>query len=252
MCFLPELQFFFHGRIADPDGPDIGACLGDHQHPDHGHGIRPEHHRDIEPEAQDNGQPHPAEGLVPLLFGAVVEQHNDHQAQQGKGDVPVDAPGKGRLGAEPLVLGHHAEGHPGRRQAPDCRGQAVFAADLIPGPPDVVEQHIKDGHGHRGDPLAQAQGHGVILQAGGAKGQGPGHQMEGVPRPQQDGHGAEEGELGIALAAPEHPDAQGDDGGQIDRIKKCFHNGLYKLLLFFKKANSEGYFGSILVEKSGI
>ena len=150
-------------------------------------------------------------------------------------DVPVDTPGKGRLGAEPLVLGHHAEGHPGRRQAPDRGGQAVFAADLIPGPPDVVEQHIKDGHGHRGDPLAQAQGHGVILQAGGAEGQGPGHQMEGVPRPQQDGHGAEEGELGIALAAPEHPDAQGDDGGQIDRIKKCFHNGLHKLLLFFKK-----------------
>ena len=62
--------------------------------------ISPQHHRDIEAEAQYDGQPHPAEGPVVLVFsGAAEEQDDDQQAQQGKGDIAVDAPGEGRIRA---------------------------------------------------------------------------------------------------------------------------------------------------------
>ena len=71
--------------------------------------------------------------------GAAVKQHDHHQPQQGKGQVPVDPPGQGRIGAEPLVLGHHAQHDPQPRQGVDQRGQALAALDAIAQPPDVIE-----------------------------------------------------------------------------------------------------------------
>lgn len=101
---LPILFAFpFHGKVSNEHRPHIGADLGDHQHPDYGHGVRPQHHRDVEAkEAQHNGQPHPAESTVPVFLRAAVEQYDNQKAQQGERDVAVDAPGEGRFGTEHL------------------------------------------------------------------------------------------------------------------------------------------------------
>ena len=47
-----------HGEIPDEYRPNIGAGLGDHQHPDHGDGIRPQNDRDVKAKAQYNGHIH--------------------------------------------------------------------------------------------------------------------------------------------------------------------------------------------------
>lgn len=94
-------------------------------------------------------------------------------------------------------------------------------------PPDIVEQHIEDGHGHRGNQLADAQDSGVVFQAGGAESHGPGNQMERVTGTQHDCHDAEQPELRIALASADHADTEGDDGGEIDNVKQSFCNSLH-------------------------
>ena len=99
-----SLTFLLHSRITDENGPHIGTGLGDHQHTDQRVDICPQHHREIETEAQHDGQPHPAESLILVFLGTAVEQHDDQQAQQCKGDVAQDAPGQRGVVGQPLVL----------------------------------------------------------------------------------------------------------------------------------------------------
>ena len=51
-----SLTFLLHSRIADENGPHIGAGLGDHQHTDHGDGIGPKNNGNVETEAQHDGK----------------------------------------------------------------------------------------------------------------------------------------------------------------------------------------------------
>ena len=139
-----------------------------------------------------------------MLSCAAVEQHDDQQAQQGEGDIAVNSPGEGRLGAEPLVLGHHAQRDPPPGQNVRGGGKTVSAADVIPLPPDIVKEHIENRHCRGGDPLAKAQGNSVVLQAGGAQGDDSGHQMEGVSRAQHHRHPAKQVELTHSFVAPDH------------------------------------------------
>ena len=97
-----------------------------------------------------------------------------------KGSVAQDAPGQRGVVGQPLVLRHHAQHDAHGRKGVHGNGQILLALDLVALAPDVVQQYIEHGHGHRGDPLAQAQRHSVAVQAGGAQCQGTGHQMEGV------------------------------------------------------------------------
>ena len=45
-----------HGVVANEDSPHISAGLGDHQHTDQGVHVSPQHHRDVETEAQHDGE----------------------------------------------------------------------------------------------------------------------------------------------------------------------------------------------------
>ena len=168
-----------------------------------------------------------------MRLGALVEQNDDQQAQQGEGDVAVDTPGQGRAGAEPLVLRHHAQNHTQTGQTVDSSGDTLLAGDLIMLPPYIVQQNIEHGHGDRSDPLAYAQRHGEIFQTGGAQRQGPGHQMEGIAGTQNHSHPAKQAELVAALAAADHQDADGDNRYQIDGIKNGFYNCLHKSYSFY-------------------
>ena len=102
-----------------------------------------------------------------------------------------------------------------------------MALDLITLTPDVIENHIEDGHGDGGDPLAQSQGYGVVLQAGSAQCQRTGYQAEGVSRAQHHSHHAEEPVLTPSLAAPDHKNSDGNDGDEIDRVKQGLYNCLH-------------------------
>jgi len=144
----------------------IGAGFGNHQHADQGDGVRPQHHRDVEAEAQHDSQPHPAESLVIVLFGA------------------------------------------------------------------AVEQHIENGHGHRGDSLSKAQRNGVVLQSGGAQRQRAGNQVEGITGAQHHRHPAEQTKLGVAFAAADHQNADGDHRDQINGVKQGFYNCLHSSFSF--------------------
>ncbi|MPN34369.1 hypothetical protein SDC9_181862 [bioreactor metagenome] len=167
-----------HVLEANPDGPDIGTGLRDHQDTDQRDGISPEDNRHIEGKAQDDGQPEEAESRVCLLVCALVEQDDDQQPQQGKRDVPVDAPGQRRMGAGPCVLGKQAEGNAGGCQQIDGARQQVPASDRVALPPDLVEDDIEDGHGDRGDELADAKRDGKMIKPDRIQGDGPRHQVE--------------------------------------------------------------------------
>ena len=139
-----------------------------------------------------------------MLPGAAIEQHDHQKAQQGEGDIAVYAKGERRVGAEPLILGHHAQCDPYSGQAVHGCGKAVLTINLIPLPPHIIEQHIKNRHRNRSDPFSQAQRNGVILQTGGTQGNGPGNQMERISRPQHDSHPSEQTELTLSFAAADH------------------------------------------------
>ena len=55
------------------------AGFRDHQHTNHRNDVAPKHHRNIKPKTKCDGQPHPAERMVIVLFGALVKQHNHKQ-----------------------------------------------------------------------------------------------------------------------------------------------------------------------------
>ena len=54
------------------------------------------------------------------------------------------------------------------RQTVDGGSQAIAALDPVALTPDIVQQHIKDCHCHRGDPLTQTQGNGKVFKTRGA------------------------------------------------------------------------------------
>ena len=232
--FRPFLSaLFLHGGVADQHRPDIGAGLRNHQHSDERNGVRPQHHRDIETKAQHDGQPHPAERAILMLFGAAIEQHDDQQTQQREGNVAVDAPRQRRGCAQPLVLRHHAKADSHGAERVHGGGQTGLSLDLIALPPDVVEQYIENGHGDGCDPLAQTKRDGVALKAGGAQRQRTRNQMEGISGSQHNGHQPEQPKLRVALAVSDHQNADGDDGYQIDRIEEGFNNCLHMPFSFF-------------------
>jgi len=216
-----------HVAVADPDGPDIGAGLQNHQDADQRIALSQQHDRQIAGERDDDGQPDILIRRVLMLLRAPVPEHDDQQAQQGEGNVAVDAPGQGRHGAGPLILRKQAEEDAGGGQQIDPDGQVGLALDVIALAPDEIQDDIEDGHGDGGDQLADAQRGRITGQAGGAEGDGPGHQVEGISASQHDGHQAVEAVLGNILSLPHHADAEGDDGGKIDDVKQCFKDCLH-------------------------
>lgn len=102
------LTFLFHSEVSDEYRPHIGTSLGNHQHPNHGNGVRPQHHWDVKSEAQHDGQPHPAEHFILVILCTAIEQYNHQKPQQGERDVAVNAPRERVFRTKPLVLGHHA------------------------------------------------------------------------------------------------------------------------------------------------
>ena len=104
-----SLTFLLHSRIADENGPHIGAGLGDHQHTDHGDGIGPKNNGNVEPEAQHDGQPHPAERFILLFFCTFIKQNNDNQPHQCEWNITVNTPGKRSICDKPVILRHHAQ-----------------------------------------------------------------------------------------------------------------------------------------------
>ena len=86
-----DLALRLHGVVANQHGPYVRTGLGDHKHADSRDNLGPQDHGDVEAKAQHNGEPHPAESLVVVLLGAAVEQHDDHQAHDGKRYVAQDA-----------------------------------------------------------------------------------------------------------------------------------------------------------------
>lgn len=106
-------------------------------------------------------------------------------------------------------------------------GQFRLVLDLIALTPHIVEQHIKDCHRNRGDPLAQTQGNGVVFKPRGTQCQRTGDKVKGVTCAQHHGHQAKELELRIALASTDHQNADGDHRDQIYGVKKCFNHCLH-------------------------
>ena len=133
---------------------------------------------------------------------------------------------------EPLVLRHHTQHDAHSGQGVHGGGYVLLSFDLVALAPDVVQQHIEHGHGHRGDPLAQTQRHSVVFQTGGAQCQCAGHQMEGIARAQHNGHQAEQAELGASLAAANHADAHREHGDQIEDIENGFNNSSHTFFSF--------------------
>ena len=80
---------------------------------------------------------------------------------------------------EPTVLGHKAQDKAYCRQCPKQGGYPVVFLLVIMTQPDVIKQHIKQGHGQGGNQLADAEGGGKIC--GKKIIQNPGHQVKCVP-----------------------------------------------------------------------
>lgn len=67
----------FHCAEADDDGPQVGAGFWDHQGAHYRDCFGEKNYREVAAEAQHDGQPHPAEGAVVLLFGTAEVKHDD-------------------------------------------------------------------------------------------------------------------------------------------------------------------------------
>ena len=169
-----------------------------------------------------------------MFLGAAIEQHDNQQTHQRKGNVAVNAPGERRFSAQPLVLRHHAQRNAHGSQSVHRGGQLLLSLDLIALTPDVVEQHIEHGHGDRGNPFAQSQRYGEVFKPCGAQCNRTRNQVERVACAQHNCHQTEQTELLVALASTNHQNADGNDGHQINSVKERFNNRLHsKLLSFF-------------------
>jgi hypothetical protein len=140
-------------------------------------------------------------------------------------------PQQGRPGGEPPVLREAAQGDAGGGEAVNPPRQ-TFPPEVPPGETRPVEQHVKHGHGDGGHQLAEAQRGGVGGKAVGAQRHGPGNQVEGVAACQHQRHDAEEQRVPPSLGPAEHPHAQNRGGGEIDNVKRGFHNSLHKTQSF--------------------
>lgn len=85
-----DLALLLHGVVADQHGPYVCAGLWDPEHADSWYDLGPQDHGDVEAKTQHNGEPHPAEGLVAIFLRTAVEQHDDHEAHDGKQDAHGD------------------------------------------------------------------------------------------------------------------------------------------------------------------
>lgn len=213
-------QFRFHGKVTDEDGAHIGAGFGNHQHSDHRKGVGPQDDRNVKTETQHDGQPHQPKSPVPLPAGRYEEQNYNQEPQQGKRNVAVNSPGKGRIGLEPPVLRHQAQRNPNRGQNEDGDGERPVPPNPVAQAPHKVEQHIKNRHGDGGDPFAQPQKNGIIFQSASAQSQHARNQMKRIARTQHHGHDTEQAKLPVAPALPDHHSPDGDDKNQIDGIKQ--------------------------------
>ena len=80
--------------------------------------------------------------------------------------MPQDS---GDSARQPLVLRHHAQDNTHGSQTVDGGSQAIVGPSTGSGSRQtIVQQHIKDSHCHRGDPLTQTQGDGKVFKARGA------------------------------------------------------------------------------------
>lgn len=218
----------FHCAEADDHGPQVGAGFWDHQGAHERDCFGEKNYREVTAEAQHNGEPHPTEGAVVLLFGAAEVKHDDQQAQQGERDVPVNAPGQRRIGGGPLVLRYHAQGDSNARQQVHQDGQVFVLGDIVAFPPYVVDQHVENRHGDGGDPLADSKGNCVVPKTGGAQGDDARNQMEGIAGAQDYGHPAENSELAaLALTSADHFNSNGDNGYEIGHVENWLHNCLH-------------------------
>ena len=217
-----------HGAETDDHGPQVCAGFWDHQGAHDWDCFGEENHREVAAEAQHDGEPHPTEGAVVLLFGAAEVEHDDQQAQQGERDVPVDAPGQRRIGGGPLVLRHHAQGNSDACQQVHQDGQVFVLGDVVAFAPYVVNQYVENRHGDGSNPLADSQGNCVVPETGGAQGDDAWHQMEGIAGTQDYGHPSENGELAaLAPASADHFNSNGDNGYEISHVENWLHNCLH-------------------------
>lgn len=144
----------FHRPIADPNRPDVGARLGNHEHADGRDLLGPQDDGNVKGEAEHDRERHPAKRLVVRLFHFVREEHDDQQAEQGERNVADHAPKQWRSGAEPLVLGQHAKQDAQTGQTVHQSAQTVVLANGVAFAPYEIEQDVKHGHRDGGDPFA--------------------------------------------------------------------------------------------------
>lgn len=154
-----------------------------------------------------------------VLTGAFIEEDDNENPHDGERDVSVNAPRQRRGGTCPSVLRAKTEDNAEERQKVDNGGQCFFLCDVVAHPPDMVENHIKDGHGDGCNQFAHAQRKGVVFQPRCPKGKSSGNEMEGITKAQQDRHDAKEAILLLSLFSARHENAQCDDAGEIEYIE---------------------------------
>lgn len=143
----------FHGTVSNQNRPYIRTGLRHHQKADCRIQIRPKYHRDVKTEAQNNGQPHKTVFSVMIPGGTPVEQNNNQQPQQSKGNIPVNAPDHQRICTEPFVLREEAQGNSNCRQCIYRSCCFTCIRNLIPYAPRIVEKDIEHSHGNGSDPF---------------------------------------------------------------------------------------------------
>ena len=84
---------------------------------------------------------------------------------------------------------------------------------------DIINKNIEHRHGNGGNQFPGAQQGCIAFQASGTQSYCARNQMKGVSSAQYDGHHTEKTELLLALAFPNHSDAESDHSDQINCVK---------------------------------
>ena len=167
--------------VESGEDKDIADGLGEHQHTKDGDDARRHSHGDVEKEGERDEKPDKSEMAV-FIPGLEVERHND-RSENHKGYVADHAPKYVAVVFQPFVLWEQTKDDADGGQHPYGGGEGLFLSLPIGSEPDIIHEHVENGHGDGGDELPDAQRRGKVCVHEVVE--DTGNEMKSVPKPQR-------------------------------------------------------------------
>ena len=170
-------RLIFRDSVEEGEDQDhIADGLRQHEHAEHRDDPGKHGNGNIERERKQDPEPDQAEALC--LHAVLVILDDDQNAEDHEGNVAQDPPEHAALIRDPSILREQADENANSGERIDSYTHVLLFFEPVVQVPDVVHEHVKDGHGDGGDELADTQRGGKVRVNEIV--QGPGNKMERV------------------------------------------------------------------------